>query len=169
MEEIPTLIQASPTAGNDSPLAELLKIQTDASHPMHAGFHRNDPEAISYIKGLYEKRYGNGAIQLGPSTAFTEPAEASTVSSPTGLSPEERVAQAEVDTFLRQTLGEEYDSEMRDMRMGSAHLFASPDGVKLLDHIAPVISGLGPQAEVLGIRFLAQLGRLAHTHTGGSR
>ena len=79
------------------------------------------------------------------------------------------MAAMELDATLQRTFGEQYSSEMRDMRLGASYLFASPDGVKLLDHISPVISELGSHAEVASIRYLAELGRISQTPRGGSR
>lgn len=79
---------------------------------------------------------------------------------------EDRVAQTEVEAMLRQTLGDSYDGEMANMRIASSHLFASPSGQRVLSELAPLVSELGPLAEVRAIRFLAELGAMIRTHKG---
>jgi hypothetical protein len=81
---------------------------------------------------------------------------------------EDRQAHSEIDTMLRNTLGDDYDSEMRDMRIGAHHLFSTPDGQKVLGALAPLITALGPLAEVRGIRFLAEIAQMVkHTTRNG--
>jgi hypothetical protein len=43
---------------------------------------------------------------------------------------------------------------------GAGHLFGNEAGQQALTTIAEVVSGLGHHAEVLGIRFLSELGQL---------
>jgi hypothetical protein len=53
-------------------------------------------------------------------------------------------------------------------RIGAEHLFSTPDGKKILDALAPLITDLGPLAQVRGIRFLAELGQLKKQQGGRS-
>jgi hypothetical protein len=76
--------------------------------------------------------------------------------------------QTEVETMLRSALGESFDGEMHNMRVGVSHLRSIDGGDKALGEFAALISGLGPLAEVRGIRFLAEIGQMVkHTTRNG--
>jgi hypothetical protein len=64
-------------------------------------------------------------------------------------------------------MGDDYESEMRDMRIGAGHLFSSPEGAQALTALSALITQLGPLEEVRGIRYLAELGRSIKNHNGG--
>jgi hypothetical protein len=143
---------------------------------MHEGFKRNNTQVNAYIDNLYRKAYGSAPVNFGQGVEVTgrptHPAPDNTDPQPspngTALSQEDAVAQTEFDTVLQRTFGSEYDLVMRDMRVGASLLFSTPEGIQALDRIAPVLSELGEHAQVLGIRFLSDLGRLAKHHHGGA-
>jgi hypothetical protein len=162
MEDMTT----TPASGNpalEAAKAELTDIATNPSNPRHAGYHRNDPQVSAYLDTLYKKALPETPAQGTPPAPapLREPDQAPT------MTPEDRVAQAEVETMLQRTLGADYDSTMSDMRIGASHLFAGPDGANALAPLAELITALGPLAQVRGIRFLADLGKLVKTHKGG--
>jgi hypothetical protein len=143
---------------------ELARIISDPTHPMHEGYTRADKQVMDHIEGMYTKAYGGSSApgETGRSLA-TWPGE---TPEQDAMTREDRVAQTEVETMLRQTLGTDYDTSMRDMRIGASHLFSIPDGEKTLAAFAPIITELGPLAEVRAIRFLAELGEMIRTHKG---
>ena len=130
---------------------EHARMLSDPTHPHYAGLRRNDQASIAYADGLFRK-----ALESPTGTApIQEPALQGM-----HLSAEDRVAQSETDAMLRQTLGESYDTDMRDMRIGAQHLFATPESQRVLEALSILITDLGPLAQVRGIRFLAELGQL---------
>jgi hypothetical protein len=143
---------------------ELARIMSDPTHPMHAGYSRGDQQAMDHIEKMYTKAYGGGPapIETGRSMT-TRPGE---TPAQDAMTREDRAAAGAVDDLLRQTLGTDYDTSMRDMRIGASHLFSIPDGEKTLAAFAPIITELGPLAEVRAIRFLAELGAMIRTHKG---
>lgn len=155
---------AIPTPANparDAATAELTDIATNPANPRHAGYHRNDPQVSAYLDALYKKALPETPAQGTP----PEPPTGGTDQATT-MTPEDRVAQAEVESMLRQTLGHDYDHTMSNMRIGAQHLFASPDGAKALAGLSELITALGPLAQVRGIRFLAELGQLKKQQGG---
>ena len=44
--------------------AEVAKIMTDKTHPMHEGYLKRDPKVQEHIDGLYKKAYGDGKVEL---------------------------------------------------------------------------------------------------------
>jgi len=151
--------------------AEYRRVLNDPTHPHYEGLRRGDAQAENFVNDLYRRAHGSAPAVFGQGIEVTStPQSANTDPGSVALSRETSVAQTEIETMLRRTFGEEYDSEMRDMRVGASHLFSQPDSVKVLDEVfAPVITRLGSCAEVAAIRFLAQLGRLSHTPTGGAQ
>ncbi len=57
-----TNADASPAA--ETLRTELADIMSNPQHPLHAGYHRNDPAVIKEIEGKYQKIYGSGPLQL---------------------------------------------------------------------------------------------------------
>jgi hypothetical protein len=158
--------------------AELKAIMSDPSHRLHTAWRHGDAAAVDrHLQPFYDKVAGASALVIdeegltvtgAPSSPPTEATlHPPNAEPPAASSAEDRAAQAEVDTMLRETLGDDYETEMRDMRIGAAHLFSIPDGQKVADAFAPLITELGPQAELLGVRFLAELGRLSTARKGG--
>src|SRR5437867_3406667 len=106
----------------DNPLltaaqAELKDIATNPENPRHAGYWRNDARVSAHIAQLYKKAVPSKAPLPETPTQSTPPAPApgrEPDQAPT-MTPEDRVAQAEVETMLRQTFGEDYDREMAGM------------------------------------------------------
>ncbi len=127
---------------------ELRDIATNPSNPRHSGYHKGDAAVSSYLEGLYRK-----AVPPTAAPAIERPPAQD------DRTLDERVAETEVQTMLRQTLGDEYDTEMRYMGVTAQHLFGGESGKAALDVLASAISELGPLAEVRGIRFLAEMGR----------
>ena len=165
-----TLDVTPPPPGAGSPVleaarAELREIVTNPNNSRYAGYHKGDPDVSKYLDGLYRRAVPPTAsprtLDQGLSVTTSDLERQSAQGEPglTALSREERVASSEVQTMLRQTLGDEYDTEMRDMGVGAKHLFGGEGGKAALDVLASTISELGPLAEVRGIRYLAELGR----------
>lgn len=48
----------------DEVRAELAKIMSDRTHPMHEGYHRGDKKVMEHIDGLYKKAYGTGTVDV---------------------------------------------------------------------------------------------------------
>jgi hypothetical protein len=115
-----------------------------------------------YLHQLYQKAVPQ---PTAPSTP-TAPAPLRTPEPDHTLTLEDRAAQHKTETMLRQTLGEDYESAMSDMRIGAQHLFSMPEGEKVLAAFAPLITDLGPVAEVRAIRFLGELGQLIKQQGG---
>ncbi len=161
MNELATTDHA-PSAG-EAARTEHVQIMTDPTHAMHEAYKRGEDRVQAYIETLYRKAQSSGPA---PPSQGVRTGHASLPDQPDGQrleeSPEERAARLELDSTLRASLGERYDSEMDAMRQGAQRLFSSPDHVKALDVLAPMISELGPQAEIAGIQFLAQLRRLTN-------
>jgi hypothetical protein len=141
----------------DAARAEMTEIATNPAHPKYAGYQRGDQQVSAYLDALYKKAVPDTV------TARTPPGE---TPEQDAMTREDRVAQTEVDTMLRQTLGDSYDGEMANMRIAGSHLFASPSGQRVLSELAPLVSELSPLAEVRAIRFLAELGAMIRTHKG---
>jgi hypothetical protein len=139
----------------DAARAEMTEIATNPTHPKHAGYRSGDPAVSAYLQALYQK-----AVPTTPS------APAPQHDADQGTTPEDRVAQAEVEERLRQSFGDSYDGEMANMRTASQHLFATTEGQQALAALAPILTNLGPLAEVRAIRFLAELGDMIQTHKG---
>ena len=83
------------------------------------------------------------------------------VSATTDLSDEAR-AEIDVDVELRQAFGDRYEMTMSEMAHGAQYLFNGDEGQSSLTILSDRIAGLGPKAEVLGIKFLADLSKLQH-------
>ena len=145
----------------DAARAEMKEIATNPAHPKYAGYQRGDPQVSAYLDALYKKAVPDTVTARTPS----DPAPQRDTEQD-AMTREDRVAQSEVDTMLRQTFGDGYDGGMSNMRIGASHLFAIPDGEKALAAFAPIITELGPLAEVRAIRFLAELGEMIRTHKG---
>jgi len=165
MEESATL-PATSSAG-EAATAEHKAIMTDPNHPMHAGFKRNDARVHAHIDQLYKKAYGSAPVQFGQGIEITsslstpqQSADLSQSAEAEALTPEARAAAMEFDSTLRLVLGDGYDEEMSAMRLGSARLFGTPETVKAFDVLAPILTDLGVHAQVAGVRFLSQIGRL---------
>ena len=141
---------------------ELGKIMSDTSHPMHAGYLRNDKAVEAHLEAVYRKAYPETPAPNTPPAPASTPEQAPD----TTLSLEDRAAHTELDTTLRRTFGEDYDSEMSNMRVGASHLFTSPESHKVLADFSHLITGLGPLAEVRAIRFLAEIGALIKQQGG---
>ena len=143
---------------------ELTRIIGDPTHPMHAGYARGERQVMDHIEGMYTHAYGGSPapVETGRSLT-TRPSE---TPEPDAMTREHRVAQTEVEAMLKQSFGDSYDGEMSNMRVGASRLFAIPDGEKALAAFAPIITELGPLAEVRTIRFLAEIGEMIRTHKG---
>lgn len=165
-----TLDVTPPPPGAGSPAleaarAELREIATNPNNPRYAGYHKGDPDVSKYLDGLYQRAVPPTASPvnldqgLSVTTSALERQSAQGEPGLNTLSREERVVASDVQMMLRQTLGDEYDTEMRDMGVAARHLFGGEGGRAALDVLANAISQLGPLAEVRGIRYLAELGR----------
>ena len=53
--------------------AEMGKIMSDKTHPMHAGWHRKDPETMKQVDEMYKKAYGDGKVDLGATIVIGRP------------------------------------------------------------------------------------------------
>ena len=143
-------IEAPNTPALAAAQAEYRDIMTNPQNPRHAGLHRGDRQVSEYIDKLYADAVpdnkpvpiGNDGVSL--TTDFSEDAQ----------------SQAEVETALRQEFGDTYDGVMRDMSAGAQYLFGDDQGQSALTVLADRITGLGPRAEALGIKFLADLATL---------
>jgi hypothetical protein len=160
MDDTPLSSGLMTTPDNPAAVAareEYGRIMSDPTHEKHAGYLRRDPSVEAYIDGLYKKAYQETSPPDAPSdpVPLREPEQDSTMTF------EDRQAHGEIDTLLRRTFGDEYDTEMRDMRIGGGYLFGTQETQALFEKLSPLITDLGPRAEVFGIRFLADLGRLA--------
>lgn len=168
MEESATL-PANASAG-EAATAEHREIMTNPNHPMHAGFKRNDARVHDHIDQLYRKAYGSAPVQFDQgieitsslSTPHPSNTDPSQFAEAEALTPEARAAAMEFNSTLRLVLGDSYDEEMSAMRLGSARLFGTPETLKAFDALTPIITALGPHAEVAVVRFLSQIGRLSH-------
>lgn len=167
METIP---DHSPSADH-SPLAELARIRTDPAHPLHAGFLRNDPQVRTHLEGLYTRHYGSAMVQFGPRSPLDESTTGTAPPIPpdeAAQSPEERVAQHQVEETLRHTFGDDYETIMFNARIGAGHMFENPETTQALEHLSTLVTSLGPEAEVHAVRFLSQVGQL-HTQRRSMR
>jgi len=79
----------------------------------------------------------------------------------------DRTAQTEVEEMLRRSFGDDFDTQMRDMRVGGGYLFGTKEQQTILETLSQLITDLGPLAQVRGIRFLAEIGQLVNNHKGG--
>lgn len=160
--------QAISNPAGEAARTEMQRVMTDPQHPLHGAYRRGDNAAVDkHITPFYERAYGRGQVEIGNPVFTTDPDKAPSQLQPdASLSREDRVAQTEVETMLNRTLGDDYEPEMRHMRIGANHLFSIPDGEKVLDALSPLITDLGPQVEVACIRFLAHLGRLRTNKRG---
>lgn len=143
---------------------ELRSILSDPLHRLHEPLMRGDPQVNEYLDGLYR-----GASQGGPS-ATKDPSSPPRLPTPPMEQPitlEERVATTAYDDFLRQYFGEEYDGVMSSMGSGARALFTTPEARQALEVFSDAIIGLGPHAEILGIRFLSDLGHLVQAKQQG--
>jgi hypothetical protein len=157
----------APAPGNpalDAARAELTDIATNPANPRHAAYQRGDKQVSEYLDGLYKRAVPDTAAPATP----TDPASGRDTEPAPTLTAEDRIAQAEVETMLQRTLGEDYESEMSDMRIGVQHLSSRPDAAKALAIIAPLIGELGDLLQVRGIRFLAEIGQHIKQHGGRS-
>lgn len=145
-------IEAPPSSpALDAARAEVTEIATNSQHPMHAGYQRGDTRVSAYIDGIYKKAIPeNKPVEIGKresasvSTDFSGDAE----------------AQAEIETALRAELGDTYDTTMSAMASGAKFLFDGEEGQQALTALSYRLTGLGPKAEALGIKFLADLSKL---------
>lgn len=159
------------SSADHSPLAELARIRTDPAHPLHAGFVRNDPHVRAQIEGLYTRHYGAAAVQLGPRSPLDDATTGTAPPIPpdeAAQSPEERLAQHQVEETLRHTFGDDYETIMFNARIGAGHMFENPETTQALEHLSTLVTSLGPEAEVLAVRFLSQVGQL-HTQRRSMR
>lgn len=134
--------------------AEHQKVMTDPAHPHHFGFTRGAQAANDYVYGLYKKAVPATMTPATPADLASRHEQDPTITL------EDRVAQTQTEHLLRDSLGDLYDSTMRDMGIGAQHLFATPEGAKILEALSPLICDLGELAQVRAIRFLAELGEL---------
>jgi hypothetical protein len=132
---------------------EYADIMSNPQNPRHAGLHRGDPQVSAHIDGLYKKAFPNSApVKIGKQEGL--PAT-------TDLTDEMR-AQVDVEVELRMELGEAYDTVMQEMAHGAQYLFNGDGGQSALTVLSDRIAGLGPKAEALGVKFLADLSKLQH-------
>lgn len=145
-------IEAPPnTPALDAAQAEYADIMTNPQNPRHAGLHRGDPAVSAYIDSLYKKAVPNNApVEIGKQES---------VSATNDFSGDAE-AQAEVETALRAEFGEAYDTTMSAMASGAKFLFEGEEGQRALSALAYRMTGLGPKAEALGVKFLADLSKL---------
>lgn len=143
---------------------ELSRIMSDPSHPMHAGFQRNDAAVSAHIDSLYRKVYGSAPAfpDRGITVSFSTPPPSHADAE---SEQEARHAQVQAELRLQQAMGDSFEPELRSARSMAARMFANAESLKVLDEVfAPMISELGAPAEALAVRFLADLDRL-HTNT----
>jgi hypothetical protein len=129
---------------------EYEKVISDPTHPHYDGLRRGDKTASDYVDGLYRNAVPNPA----PVEIRNE-----SVSATTDFS-EDAAAQAETEAGLRAEFGETYDTVMREMGAGAKFLFDGDEGQQALTALSYRLTGLGPKAEALGIKFLADLSKL---------
>ena len=135
----------------DAATAEYEKVMTDPTHLHYAGLRRGDKAASDYVNGLYKKALpDNKPVEIGKEES---------VSATTDFS-EDAAAQAETEAGLRAEFGETYDTVMREMGAGAKFLFDGDEGQQALTALSYRLTGLGPKAEALGIKFLADLSKL---------
>ncbi len=146
---------STPAVGESPATVELRSIISDPGHRLHSGLMRGDPEVDRYLNDLYQKHHGrpNGT----PSN------EAGPDPQPPLLTTEDRVAHAAYEDFLKRHFGDEHEAVMTNVNDGARTLFTTPETVKALDVFSEAITNLGPDAEILSVRFLADLGQLART------
>ena len=143
-------IESPSTPALDAARAEMTDIATNPENPRHAAYHRGDSAVSAYIDGLYKHAVPKHAkVEIGNES----------VSVATDFS-EDAQAQAEVETALRAELGDSYDTTMTEMASGAKYLFDGEEGQHALTSLAYRLTGLGPKAEALGIKFLADLSKL---------
>jgi hypothetical protein len=158
------MIEAPPdTPALQTARAEMTDIATNKDHKMYAGYHRGDKAVMAHIDELYTK----AVPPAPPVPSLTDRPPEPREQDHGATTAEDRVAQTEVETMLQQIMGDDYESEMRDMRIGAGHLFSSPEGAQALTALSALITQLGPLEEVRGIRYLAELGRSIKNHNGG--
>ena len=168
MDEANSVIESptdARTPAGEAAFAEYAKVVNDPTHPHHHGLKRGDKAANDYVDALYRKAYGNKQVALDANPGLSSETPRPEPHGHETHAPEDTVAETEVDTMLRRTFGDEYDTTMRDMRIGAGRLFGSDEGRALLDTLSPLIVDLGPEAEVAGIRFLSHLGQIAQRRT----
>lgn len=61
---LPERAYATPSMTGDEVRAELVKIQTDKTHPMNAGYWKSDPKVLAHIDELYKKAYGGAKVDV---------------------------------------------------------------------------------------------------------
>ena len=155
-------LEAPDTPALDAARTEFTDIATNPANPRHNGYQRGDPQVSTYLDNLYKKTLPTPTIPPVPeSQRFVSDTAADRKAQDDGTAPslEDRAAQTQGGIMLRQTLGDDYDSEMSDMRIGASHLFSSPEGQQALTVLADSIVGLGPLAEVCGVRFYPRSAR----------
>src|SRR5690242_2940406 len=99
---------------------EYAKILSDPSHAMYEPLRRGDAKAENYVNELYRRAHGTApvnftqGITVSGSTSTAQPTNTDPSLPPESmrLSREESVAQTEIDTMLRRTFGDGYDSEI---------------------------------------------------------
>ena len=149
----------------DAARAEMTEIATNPAHPKYAGYQRGDSVVSAYLDALYRKAVPDTQTQR----PLADPAphrdtEQDAMSTQEDL--EGRHAATEIETTLRNALGDEHDAIMQSMRLASSHLFASPTGRQALGEWSELFANLGPLAEVRAVRFLGELGQLIQQHKG---
>jgi hypothetical protein len=152
----------APAAG-EGVRAEVAAIATDTNHPMHFGYHRGDASVMKHIDSLYQKAVGTAPVQIdqegittgGPPTPLATPVDADIERTPAQLAQD-----SETDRTLRAVLGEGYDAEMSDARIGVQYFFSIPNGEQVVKDLSPLVEALGPEGDVWSIRALGELGRL---------
>jgi hypothetical protein len=138
------------TPALDAARAECTDIATNPQNPRHAGYWRGEKQVMDYLDGRYR-----------PAVPENKPVEVrnESVSATTDFS-EDTQAHADVEIALRQEFGDSYYTVMQDMTNGAQYLFNSDEGRSALTVLSDRIAGLGPKAEALGIKFLADLSKL---------
>lgn len=144
------VLESSTTPAALAAREEYSAIMTDTKHPMHAGYLAGNKQVNDHIDGLYAK-----LAQTAP------PAKTESLVLVDDMSGDGE-AQVEIEIALRNELGSDYDDTMANMKRGASHVFAGDEGQAALTVLSHRISELGPQAEVLGVRFLSEIAKFKH-------
>ena len=147
----------------DAARAELKDIATNPDNPRYAGYQRGNAQVSAYLDGLYKK----ACPETPPPDTPTTPASLREPEQDNTMTLEDRAAQTEVEEMLRRSFGDDFDTQMRDMRVGGGYLFGTKEQQTILETLSQLITDLGPLAQVRGIRFLAEIGQLVNNHKGG--
>lgn len=144
-------VSAPGTPARDAARTELNAVMTDPAHPVHSAWARGNMAVVDqHLKPFYEK----AVAESPPGPLARESASVSTDFSG------DAEAQAEIETALRAELGDTYDTTMSAMASGAKFLFDGEEGQHALTVLADRMTGLGPKAEALGVKFLADLAKL---------